>query len=167
MSHSSASSSQRTACTACLQRWRHNSPLKSWLTINQLTWPNIQADLNFPKRPCETLKTFSFSYACLVWQLSKGNLYAAETWCLKAKTVAKLNSTEMDFWRRSAWIASVMHVIFAFEFDGNFEIFILWNSGRECRVATAIVSSYTSFNPVVTWPEHYTLKNAWLVSSAL
>ena len=28
--------------------------------------------------------------------------YAAETWCLKAKTLAKLNSTEMDFWRRSA-----------------------------------------------------------------
>jgi hypothetical protein len=27
--------------------------------------------------------------------------YAAETWCLKAKMVAKLNSTEMDFWRRS------------------------------------------------------------------
>ena len=27
--------------------------------------------------------------------------YAAETWCLKAKTVAKINSTEMDFWRRS------------------------------------------------------------------
>jgi hypothetical protein len=24
--------------------------------------------------------------------------YAAETWCLKANTVAKLNSTEMDFW---------------------------------------------------------------------
>jgi len=31
--------------------------------------------------------------------------YAAETWCLKAKTVAKLNSTEMDFWRRSARIS--------------------------------------------------------------
>ena len=30
--------------------------------------------------------------------------YASETWCLKAKTVAKLNSTEMDFWRRSARI---------------------------------------------------------------
>ena len=30
--------------------------------------------------------------------------YAAETWCLKAKTVAKLNSTEMDFSRRSARI---------------------------------------------------------------
>jgi hypothetical protein len=30
--------------------------------------------------------------------------YAAET-CLKAKTVAKLNSTEMDFWRRSARIS--------------------------------------------------------------
>jgi len=28
--------------------------------------------------------------------------YAAETWCLKAKTVTKLNSTQMDFWRRSA-----------------------------------------------------------------
>ena len=33
------------------------------------------------------------------------NTYAAETWCLKAKTVAKLNSTEMDFWRRSARIS--------------------------------------------------------------
>ena len=31
--------------------------------------------------------------------------YAAETWCLKAKTRAKLNSTEMDFWRRSARIS--------------------------------------------------------------
>jgi hypothetical protein len=31
--------------------------------------------------------------------------YAAETWCLKAKTAAKLNSTEMDFWRRSARIS--------------------------------------------------------------
>ena len=31
--------------------------------------------------------------------------YAAETWCLKAKTTPKLNSTEMDFWRRSARIS--------------------------------------------------------------
>ena len=31
--------------------------------------------------------------------------YAVETGCLKAKTVAKLNSTEMDFWRRSARIS--------------------------------------------------------------
>jgi hypothetical protein len=31
--------------------------------------------------------------------------YAAETWCLKAKTLEKLNSTEMDFWRRSARIS--------------------------------------------------------------
>jgi hypothetical protein len=30
--------------------------------------------------------------------------YAAETWCLKAKTVAKLSSTEMGFYRRSARI---------------------------------------------------------------
>ena len=31
--------------------------------------------------------------------------YAAETWCLKTKKAAKLNSTEMDFWRSSAWIS--------------------------------------------------------------
>jgi len=31
--------------------------------------------------------------------------YAAETWCLKTKMVAKLNSTEMGFWRRSARIS--------------------------------------------------------------
>jgi len=31
--------------------------------------------------------------------------HAAETWCLKAKTVAKLNSTEMDFWWHSARIS--------------------------------------------------------------
>jgi len=31
--------------------------------------------------------------------------YAAETGCLKAKTVGKLNSTEIDFWRRSARIS--------------------------------------------------------------
>jgi len=30
---------------------------------------------------------------------------AVETGCLKAKMVAKLNSTEMDFWRRSARIS--------------------------------------------------------------
>jgi hypothetical protein len=28
--------------------------------------------------------------------------YATETWGVKAKMLAKLNSTEMDFWRRSA-----------------------------------------------------------------
>jgi hypothetical protein len=32
-------------------------------------------------------------------------IYAAETWCLKAKTVEKHNSTEMGFWRRSARIS--------------------------------------------------------------
>ena len=31
--------------------------------------------------------------------------YAVETLCLKAKTVSKLNSTEMDFWRCSARIS--------------------------------------------------------------
>ena len=31
--------------------------------------------------------------------------HAAEIWSLKAKTVAKLNSTEMDFWRRSSRIS--------------------------------------------------------------
>jgi len=34
-----------------------------------------------------------------------------------------------------------MYVIFAFECDRNFEILILWNSGRDCRVTTATVSS--------------------------
>jgi RPA family protein len=31
--------------------------------------------------------------------------YAAETGCLRAETVVKLNSTEIDFWRRSARIS--------------------------------------------------------------
>jgi len=31
--------------------------------------------------------------------------YAAETWRLKVKMVAKLNSIEMDFWQRSARIS--------------------------------------------------------------
>jgi hypothetical protein len=31
--------------------------------------------------------------------------YAAETWCLNAKTVAKIKSTEMDFWQPSARIS--------------------------------------------------------------
>ena len=31
--------------------------------------------------------------------------YSAETWCLKSKTVGKLNSTEMDFRRRSVRIS--------------------------------------------------------------
>jgi len=43
-----------------------------------------------------------------------------------------------------------MHVIFAFEFEGNFEIFITLNSERDYRIATAIVSSSASLNPVVT-----------------
>ena len=33
----------------------------------------------------------------LAFIVKSTNTYAAETWCLKAKTVAKLNSTEMDF----------------------------------------------------------------------
>jgi len=49
-----------------------------------------------------TLKTKTRIYHAIV----KSTItYAAETWCLKAKTVAKLNSTEMDFWRRSARIS--------------------------------------------------------------
>jgi len=49
-----------------------------------------------------TLKTKTHIYYAIV----KSTItYATETWCLKAKTVAKLNSTEMDFWRRSARIS--------------------------------------------------------------
>jgi len=45
-----------------------------------------------------TLKTKTHIYHAIV----KSTItYAAEAGCLKAKTVAKLNSTEMDFWRRS------------------------------------------------------------------
>jgi hypothetical protein len=34
--------------------------------------------------------------------------------------------------------------------NGNFEIYITLNSERDCRIATAIVSSSASLNPVVT-----------------
>ena len=36
--------------------------------------------------------------SCEVPKMSGTAQYAAETWCLKAKMVAKLNSTEMDYW---------------------------------------------------------------------
>ena len=49
-----------------------------------------------------TLKTKTHIYHATV---NSTSAYAAETWCLKGKTVAKLNSTEMDFWRRSARIS--------------------------------------------------------------
>ena len=49
-----------------------------------------------------TPKTKTYIYRAIV----KSKItYAAETWCLKTKTVAKLNSTEIDFWRRSARIS--------------------------------------------------------------
>ena len=49
-----------------------------------------------------TPKTKTRIYRAIV----KGTFtYAAETLCLKVKTVAKLNSTEMDFWRRSTRIS--------------------------------------------------------------
>jgi hypothetical protein len=49
-----------------------------------------------------TPKTKTHIYRAIVKSTIR---YAAETWCLKAKMVAKLNSTEMDFWRRSARIS--------------------------------------------------------------
>jgi hypothetical protein len=49
-----------------------------------------------------TPKTKTHIYRAIV----KGTItYNTETWCLKAKTVAKLKSTEMDSWRRSARIS--------------------------------------------------------------
>jgi hypothetical protein len=39
--------------------------------------------------------------------------YAAETWCLNAKTIAKLDSTEKDFWRRSARISRKVKIMTA------------------------------------------------------
>jgi len=41
-----------------------------------------------------TLKTKTHIYPAIV---KSAITYAAETWCLKAKTVTKLNSTEIDF----------------------------------------------------------------------
>jgi hypothetical protein len=49
-----------------------------------------------------TVKTKTHIYYAIV----KSTItYASETWCLKAKTMAKLNSTETDCWRRSARIS--------------------------------------------------------------
>jgi len=49
-----------------------------------------------------TLKTKTHIYHAIIKSTIK---YAAETWCLKAKTVAKLNFTERGFWRRSTRIS--------------------------------------------------------------
>jgi len=49
-----------------------------------------------------TPKTKTHIYQAIVKSTIK---YAAETGCLKTKTVIKLNFIEMDFWRRSAWIS--------------------------------------------------------------
>ena len=49
-----------------------------------------------------TAKTKTHIYHAIV---KSTIIYAAETWRLKAKTVSKLNSIEMDFWRRSARIS--------------------------------------------------------------
>jgi len=37
--------------------------------------------------------------------------YAAETWYVKAKTAAKLNSRKMDFWRRLARISTKLGIL--------------------------------------------------------
>ena len=52
-----------------------------------------------------TIASKSLAVRKLLCFMRKYHTYAAETWCLKAKTIAKLNSTEMDFWRRSAGIS--------------------------------------------------------------
>jgi len=66
-------------------------------------WPWCDRDV--------TLKTKTHIYHAIV----KSTItYAAETWCSKAKTVTKLNSTEMDFWRCSARICrkdKIMNII--------------------------------------------------------
>ena len=49
-----------------------------------------------------TAKTKTHIYHAIV---KSTTTHATETWRLKAKTVAKLNSTEMDFWRRPARIS--------------------------------------------------------------
>ena len=65
---------------------------------------------NAPKKKCRyippglIIKSVRFAFVCF-YALKSTITYAAETWCLKAKTIAKLNSTKMDFWRRSARIS--------------------------------------------------------------
>ena len=60
---------------------------------------NVSNILPFVKKKKERKKIFC------QFSIFDERLGAAETWCLKVKTVAKLNSTEMDFWRRLARIS--------------------------------------------------------------
>ena len=74
--------------------------------------PNIDS---INKRPAAISKLNSFLWDRDVTSKAKTHIFhaivkstithAAETWLLRAKTVAKLNSTEMDFWWRSAKIS--------------------------------------------------------------
>src|SRR5215469_14399650 len=65
-------------------------------------WPTIKLLYSGNTHTHTHTYIYIYSYHAIV----KSTItYAAETWCLKAKMAAKLNSTEMDFWRRSARIS--------------------------------------------------------------
>ena len=64
---------------------------------------------------------------------------------------------------------NVMHIKFTYAFvlDRNFEIVILWIQEEIVQSQPLMSAALTSLNPEVTWSDHYTFKNAWLLSSSL
>jgi len=64
---------------------------------------------------------------------------------------------------------SVMHVRFTYVFvlDTNFEILILEIQEEIVQSQPLKSAIPTSLNPVVTWSDNYTFRNAWPVSSTL
>jgi len=98
------------------------------------------------------------------------------------QTFPRTPSTEHDFTAYSTYARqipihrSVMHVKFTHGFllGRNFKILLLSYSGRDRSVTAAQVSNTYQFitlllrlNPAVTWSDHHTFRNAWLVTSNL
>jgi hypothetical protein len=54
-----------------------------------------------------------------------------------------------------------------FVLDKHFEILILWIQEEIVQSQPLQSAVPISLNPAVTWSDHYTTKNAWLVSSTL
>jgi len=62
-----------------------------------------------------------------------------------------------------------MHIKFThvFVLARNFGILILWIQEEIVQSQPLKSAVLISLNPAVTWSDHYTFKNAWLVSSSL
>ena len=85
-----------------VQRWENS--VDRFICLLYKTHPRVSEIIH---RHDSRWQTALPNYQLLNWKIVESTItHAAETWCLKAKkTVAKLNSTEMDFWRRSARIS--------------------------------------------------------------